>query len=92
MSIYINFKNIENTAENRKLYMKPLTDELLKGSKLIQKEGTVGNFLLNKLGLKKRGLETVKLGDTEVVIPEALKDEDRDILRKNIVRNTRGKV
>ena len=87
MDLFQNFKNIENTAENRKLYMKPLTDELLKGSKLIQKEGTVGNFLLNKLGLKKRGLETVKLGDTEVVIPEALKDEDRDILRKNIVRN-----
>ena len=88
LDIFSNFKNIDNTEENRKLYLKPLTDNFVKAQKIIKKEGNVGNFLINKLR-GKSGLEDITFEgtDTQLRLPKSFSDEDRDNFRKNIILN-----
>jgi hypothetical protein len=89
LDIFSDFKNIKDDKESRTLYMKPLSDKILQGKKLIEKEGTVGNFLLNKLGFVDRGLEEVEVGGQEVLMARAMSSEDKRVLKQNIILNER---
>ena len=89
LDIFSDFKNIKDDKESRQLYMKPLSDKILQGKKLIEKEGTVGNFLLNKLGFVDRGLEEVEVGGQEVLMARAMSSEDKRVLKQNIILNER---
>lgn len=87
LELFQNFRNIKDTAEERKRFLKPIQDKLDKGVEVINKQSNVGGFLLGQLGLKsyKSKLEDpTMVGDVQVVLPEGFDPKEREQLIRNI--------
>jgi len=87
LELFQNFRNIKDTAEERKRFLKPIQDKLDKGVEVINKQSNVGGFLLGQLGLKsyKSKLEDpTMVGDVQVVLPEGFDPKEREKLIQSI--------
>lgn len=87
LELFRNFENIKDTAENKKLFLAPVTNKFAEAKKIIDKEANVGNYLLNKLGLRETGLETVTVEGQDVLLPKRMSSEQKQVIVDNIKLN-----
>jgi len=89
LELFRNFENIKDTEENKKLFLAPVTNKFAEAKKIIDKEANVGNYLLNKLGLRETGLETVTVEGQDVLLPKRMSSEQKKVIVDNIKLNNR---
>ena len=87
LELFRNFENIKDTEENKKLFLAPVTNKFAEAKKIIDKEANVGNYLLNKLGLRETGLETVTVEGQDVLLPRRMSSEKKQVIVDNIKLN-----
>jgi len=87
LELFRNFENIKDTAENKKLFLAPVTNKFAEAKKIIDKEANVGSYLLNKLGLRETGLETVTVEGQDVLLPRRMSSEKKQVIVDNIKLN-----
>jgi hypothetical protein len=90
LELFQNFRNIKDTAEERKTFLKPIQDKLDKGVEIINQESNVGGWMLGQLGPFGRGkakLEEVVIDQQRLLLPfsygEKRKEELVKILSKD---------
>jgi len=87
LELFRNFENIKDTEENKKLFLAPVTNKFAEAKKIIDKEANVGSYLLNKLGLRETGLETVTVEGQDVLLPRRMSSEQKQVIVDNIKLN-----
>lgn len=87
LELFKNFKNIKDTAENRKLFLAPTTNKLAEAKNIIDKEANVGSYILNRLGLRERGVEEIDVDGQQIVLPKRMSAEDKKVIVDNIKLN-----
>lgn len=87
LKLFKNFKNIEGTAENRKLFLAPTTNKLAEAKNIINKEANVGSYILNRLGLRERGVEEIDVDGQQIVLPKRMSAENKKVIVDNIKLN-----
>lgn len=87
LELFRNFENIKDTEENKKLFLAPVTNKFAEAKKIIDKEANVGSYLLNKLGLRETGLETVTVEGQNVLLPRRMSSEQKQVIVDNIKLN-----
>lgn len=87
LELFRNFENIKDTEENKKLFLAPVTNKFAEAKKIIDKEANVGNYLLNKLGLRETGLETISVEGQDVLLPRRMSSEQKQVIVDNIKLN-----
>lgn len=87
LELFRNFENIKDTEANKKLFLAPVTNKFAEAKKIIDKEANVGSYLLNKLGLRETGLETVTVEGQNVLLPRRMSSEQKQVIVDNIKLN-----
>jgi hypothetical protein len=87
LELFRNFENIKDTEANKKLFLAPVTNKFAEAKKIIDKEANVGSYLLNKLGLRETGLETVTVEGQDVLLPRRMSSEKKQVIVDNIKLN-----
>ena len=87
LQLFKNFKNIKDTAENRKLFLAPTTNKLAEAKNIINKEANVGSYILNRLGFRERGIEEIDVDGQQIVLPKRMSAEDKKVIVDNIKLN-----
>tara|TARA_R110002012_G_scaffold251358_1_gene429286 strand:- start:2091 stop:3518 length:1428 start_codon:yes stop_codon:yes gene_type:complete len=87
LKLFKNFKNIEGTAENRKLFLAPTTNKLAEAKNIINKEANVGSYILNRLGLRERGVKEIDVDGQQIVLPKRMSAENKKVIVDNIKLN-----
>ncbi len=88
LEIFKSFENIKDTEANKKLFLAPVTNKFAEAKKIIDKEANVGSYLLNKLGLREKGLETVTVEGQDVLLPRRMSSEKKQVIVDNIKLNS----
>jgi len=87
LELFRNFENIKDNETNKKLFLAPLTNKFAEAKKIIQNETNVGSYLLNKLGLRETGLETISVEGQNVLLPRRMSSEQKQVIVDNIKLN-----
>ena len=87
LELFKNFKNIKDTAENRKLFLAPTTNKLAEAKNIINKEANVGSYILNRLGFRERGIEEIDVDGQQIVLPKRMSAEEKKVIVDNIKLN-----
>ena len=87
LELFRNFENIKDNEANKKLFLAPVTNKFAEAKKIIDKEANVGSYLLNKLGLRETGLETVTVEGQNVLLPRRMSSEQKQVIVDNIKLN-----
>ena len=87
LQLFKNFKNIKDTAENKKLFLAPTTNKLAEAKNIINKEANVGSYILNRLGFRERGIEEIDVDGQQIVLPKRMSAEDKKVIVDNIKLN-----
>lgn len=87
LELFKNFENIKDTSENKKLFLAPVTNKLVEAKKIISSEANVGSYVLDKLGLRERGMETVSVEGQDVLLPRRMSSEQKQVIVDNLKLN-----
>ena len=87
LNLFKDFKNIKGTEADKKLYLQNVTNKLGEASKIVSKDATIGSYLLDKLGLRERGLEEITVGEQTIVLPKRMDATSKQNLVNNIKLN-----
>ena len=87
LELFKNFENIKDNAENKKLFLAPVTNKLVEAKKIISSEANVGSYVLDKLGLRERGMETVRVEGQDVLLPKRMSSEQKQVIVDNLKLN-----
>ena len=87
LELFKNFENIKDTAENKKLFLAPTTNKLVEAQKIIKSEANVGSYVLDKLGFRERGMETVSVEGQDILLPKRMTSQQKQVIVDNLKLN-----
>lgn len=87
LELFKNFENIKDTSENKKLFLAPATNKLIEAQKIIQGEANVGSYVLDKLGFRERGMETVSVEGQDILLPKRMTSQQKQVIVDNLKLN-----